>query len=301
MTALPENAPIFDLMLGIPSVHQKESYDFMRPLFRDAESLRSFEFPAEYMFKDYPRIGPQEDYAAYTVGLMDAVGIRAALLGVSARNEVALRALRDYPTRFVPEMMVQPNGGMEAVREVQRMDDLYGLAAVSAFPSGYFPQVPIADKAFFPLYACLVERKLPFFVCVGVPGPRIPMEPQLVEQLDELAWFFPDLTIVMRHGAEPWADLAVKLMLKYPNLYYSTSAFAPRHYPKVIVDYANTRGADKILYAGYFPAGLTLERIIGELPQVPFLPHVWTKFLYQNACRVLKRVPTDFPVSGNLG
>jgi predicted TIM-barrel fold metal-dependent hydrolase len=215
---------------------------------------------------------------------------------VSARNEVALRALRDYPTRFVPEMMVQPNGGMEAVREVQRMDDLHGLAAVSAFPSGYFPQVPIADKAFFPLYACLVERKLPFFVCVGVPGPRIPMEPQLVEQLDELAWFFPDLTIVMRHGAEPWADLAVKLMLKYPNLYYSTSAFAPRHYPKVIVDYANTRGADKILYAGYFPAGLTLERIIGELPQVPFLPHVWPKFLYQNACRVLKRVPTDFPV-----
>jgi len=28
------------------------------------------------------------------------------------------------------------------------------------------------------------------------------------------------------HGCEPWADLAVKLMLKWPNLYYSTSAFA---------------------------------------------------------------------------
>ena len=106
MTAPPPNAPVIDLMLGIPSLHQKEAYDFMRPLFRDQESLRSFEFPAEYMFKDYPRIGPQEDYAAYTVSLMDAVGIRAALLGVSARNTVALRALQDYPTRFVPEMMV---------------------------------------------------------------------------------------------------------------------------------------------------------------------------------------------------
>ena len=105
----------------------------------------------------------------------------------------------------------------------------------------------------------------------------------------------------MRHGAEPWADLAVKLMLKYPNLYYSTSAFAPRHYPKAIVDYANSRGADKILYAGYFPAGLTLERIIGELPRVSFKPEVWPKFLYGNACRVLKRVPTDFPFSGDLG
>ncbi len=63
--------------------------------------------------------------------------------------------------------------------------------------------------------------------------------------------------------------LAVKLMLKWPNLYYSTSAFAPRYYPQAIIDYANTRGADKIMYAGYFPMGLTLERIFSELPNVP--------------------------------
>ena len=39
----------------------------------------------------------------------------------------------------------------------------------------------------------------------------------------------------MRHGAEPWADLAVKLMLKWPNLYYSTTAFAPKYYPDDVV------------------------------------------------------------------
>ena len=71
----------------------------------------------------------------------------------------------------------------------------------------------------------------------------------------------------MRHGAEPWDELAVKLMLKWPNLYYSTSAFAPRYYPEPIVDYANTRGADKVMYAGYFPMGLSLERIFSELPE----------------------------------
>ena len=73
----------------------------------------------------------------------------------------------------------------------------------------------------------------------------------------------------MRHGAEPWDALAVKLMLKWPNLYYSTSAFAPRYYPQTIIDYANTRGADKVMYAGYFPMGLSLERIFAELPNVP--------------------------------
>jgi predicted TIM-barrel fold metal-dependent hydrolase len=123
---------------------------------------------------------------------------------------------------------------------------------------------------------------------MGVPGPRLPMDPQRVELLDEVCWFFPELRIVTRHGCEPWTELAVKLMLKYPNLYYMTSAFAPRFYPKDIIDFANTRGAKKILYAGYFPMGLSLERIFGDMPAVPFKDDVWPLFLRDNAIRVFK-------------
>ena len=97
----------------------------------------------------------------------------------------------------------------------------------------------------------------------------------------------PELVFVTRHGCEPWADLAVKLMLKWPNLYYSTSAFAPKYYPKAIVDYANTRGAHEVIYAGYSPMGLSLERILGDMPGVPFRDDVWPKFLRENARRVL--------------
>ena len=97
---------------------------------------------------------------------------------------------------------------------------------------------------------------------------------------------FPELTFVTRHGCEPWQDLAVKLMLKWPNLYYSTSAFAPKHYPKEIIHYANTRGADKIMYAGYFPMGLSLERIMTDMPKVGFKDDVWPKFLRENALRL---------------
>jgi len=67
-----------------------------------------------------------------------------------------------------------------------------------------------------------------------------------------------------------------------------TSAFAPKHYPKAIIDYANTRGADKIMFCGYFPAGLTLERQFDDMPKVPFRDHVWPKFLRENALRVSK-------------
>jgi len=93
---------------------------------------------------------------------------------------------------------------------------------------------------------------------------------------------------VMRHGAEPWQDLAVKLMLKWPGLHYMTSAFAPKYYPKAIIDYANTRGADKVMYAGYYPMGLSLRRIFEEMPSVPLKQDVWPKFLRENARRVFR-------------
>jgi predicted TIM-barrel fold metal-dependent hydrolase len=258
----------------------------MKPLFRDKQSLEQFEFPVEYMFKDVPKTGQQGDYIKYTLEKMDQHGIERALIGASLENETSCLALRHHPDRFLASSHADPNQGMEGVARLVREHEEFGTVAVGAFPCGYVPQVPINDKAFYPIYAKCVELDIPIFCCAGVPGPRIPMAPQKVELVDEVCWFFPELKFVFRHGCEPWTDLAVKLMLKWPNLYYSTSAFAPKHYPRAIVDYANTRGADKILYAGYFPMGLSLERIFRELPEVPFRDHVWPKFLRENALRV---------------
>jgi hypothetical protein len=80
-------------------------------------------------------------------------------------------------------------------------------------------------------------------------------------------------------------------MLKWPGLHFSTSAFAPKYYPKAVLDYANSRGADKIIFAGYFPMGLSLQRIMTELPDVPLKDEVWPKFLRGNALRVLGLEP----------
>jgi predicted TIM-barrel fold metal-dependent hydrolase len=66
------------------------------------------------------------------------------------------------------------------------------------------------------------------------------------------------------------------------------SAFAPKYYPKAIIDYANSRGSEKIMYAGYFPAGLTLERIFTEMKNVPLNDNVWPKFLRENAMKLFK-------------
>nr|WP_157218884.1 amidohydrolase family protein [Sphingomonas formosensis] len=282
---MPNDVPVIDTMLGIPSnAARTDWYDWFRPLLRDRESLDAFEMPAQYMFKGVPDIGEQADYLAWTIGEMDRFNIAKALVGFDPSLVGRIRS--EYPDRFAFDLPLDPNRGMEEVRRIKQIHAEYGLAAVSVFPAGTWPQVPINHKYMFPIYTACSELGLPILLNVGVPGPRIPMENQKVEHLDEICWFFPDLKIVMRHGAEPWEALAVKLMLKWPNLYYSTSAFAPKHYPKAIIDFANTRGADKIIYAGYFPMGLSLDRIFRELEDVPFKDEVWPKFLAGNARRV---------------
>ena len=277
--------PVIDTMIGFPHEGSAQ-YDFIRKQTKDRESKESFEFPVEYMFKDVPKGLPTDDPVSLVLQQMDRFGIEKAMIGVS--EDSAELALKTFPDRFVPSgAIADPNDVMGSVNAIRRAYERYGIRATSVFPAGTFPQVPIDDPKMYPIYATCVELGIPIFVCAGIPGPRVPFAPQEVSRIDVVMFDFPDLVFITRHGCEPWQDLAVKLMLKWPNLYYSTSAFAPKYYPKAIIDYANSRGADKVLYAGYFPMGLSLERIFSELPKVPLRDEVWPKFLYGNAARIL--------------
>ncbi len=215
-------------------------------------------------------------------------GVAVGLISVSADPVLAERAMTEYPGRFVGSWTVDPNEGMAGIRKLVDACARWDIRAVSFFPHMVQPQVAIDAALAYPVYAKCVELGLPIFITAGIAGPRVPSKVQHVELLDQIMYDFPELVVVMRHGAEPWVDLAIKLMIKWPNLHYSTTAFAPRFYPKQIVDYANTRGADRVLYGGYFPMGLSLERIMIELPDVPFGDEAWPKFLRGNAMRILK-------------
>ena len=282
--ARPQNLGIVDTMIGFPASDFAQ-YDFIRAQLNDGAT--DFDFPVEYMFKNVPKdLYGSKDPISVTLHEMDRFDIEIGLIGVG--GDVSRKALTDYPDRFVPQGSVDPNTGMEGVRNMVRQYEEFGVRSFGAFNAGYNPQVGINDALMYPIYAKCVELDVPIFSCVGVPGPRFPMWPQHVELLDKVMYDFPELVFVTRHGCEPWEDLAVKLMLKWPNLYYSTSAFAPKYYPEAIIKYANSRGADKVIYAGYFPMGLSVERIMTDMKDVAFKDEVWPKFLRDNARKVLK-------------
>ena len=286
---MPTDIGAVDTMLGFPHPDMKEVYRFITRQTKDVQSKEEFDFPVEYMFKDVPEkaLEGADDPIGVTLREMDLWGIDKGLIGVGDPSGIGAEAIKLHPDRFIASSSADPNDGMAGINRLVREHETYGTRAVGVFPAGTFPQVPINDKKMYPIYAKCVELGIPLFCCAGIPGPRLQAACQHVELIDEVMFDFPDLIFVTRHGCEPWTELAVKLMLKWPGLHYSTSAFAPKYYPQDIVNYANTRGADKIIYAGYFPMGLSIERIMTEMPNVGFKDDVWPKFLRTNALRVL--------------
>jgi predicted TIM-barrel fold metal-dependent hydrolase len=278
---------MIDTMIGFKHRDVRAAYAGMREMVRDRDTREKFAFPVEYMFKDVPDGDLRGDAIDETLAEMDRFGVEQGL--VSVNDDTGKRAVELHPNRFIATLDIQPGTGLRAGQAIHaaHRSTATGLRAVSTMPAGMVEPLPINHLQWMPIYQACVELGIPLFMCMGVPGPRVPMATQKVEMLDEICASFPELTIVTRHGCEPWQQVAVKLMEKWPNLYYSTSAFAPRYYPREIIDFANNGGADKIIYAGYFPMGLTLERIMRELDALPLRDEVWPKFLRENAQMVL--------------
>jgi predicted TIM-barrel fold metal-dependent hydrolase len=283
---VPADIAVIDTMIGLPMVDRLEWQQTMAAVLRDQGS-RGFTHPAGYMYKHTPEVPRDADSIDRLLFEMDRFGIERGLVPVDLADHLHVRALRDHSDRLLGSLEVDPNRGVDATRDLQRAVEDHGIVAAQFFPAGKNPPVPINSKYAYLVYAKCVELDIPVFVQGGVPGPRVPFASQDPGLVDEVCYDFPDLRFVFRHGCEPWVDLTVKLLLKWPNLYYSTTAIAPKYYAPAIVAFANTRGADKVVYGGYYPWGLELERIFGELEGVPFRDHVWPKFLHDNAARVL--------------
>ena len=116
----------------------------------------------------------------------------------------------------------------------------------------------------------------------GMPGPPLPPEPQNPIHLDRVLYRFPELRLCMIHGAEPWWDIAIRLMLKYRNTRLMTSAWSPKRLPDSLLHYMRTRGSTKVIYASDWPV-LKMRRVVPEARELDLPTDVLDNYLYNNA------------------
>lgn len=217
--------------------------------------------------------------------LMDRLGVEKALIShaTSEKDGRALRFVEADPDRFSLAVHVDPR---KVMRDLWKLEDLvkaHPVACAAVVPFGI--DLPPSDALYYPLYAKCTELDLPLRINTGLPGPPVPGECQDPIHLDRVCHRFPDLTICMAHGADPWWDLAIRLMIKWKGLHVMTSAYSPKRLPPEVIHFMNTRGQDKVLFASDHPA-LGMERTLTEARALDLRDGVLDKYLRTNAERV---------------
>jgi predicted TIM-barrel fold metal-dependent hydrolase len=217
---------------------------------------------------------------------MDKHGVERAILLTNVRSgeDRGQRYAAEHPGRFALGV-----GGLDLLRPVKAMRKLesfvkdhpvaYVVMGPSFWGDGMYPP---SDAVYYPLYAKACELDLPVCLNTGIPGPPLPAEAQHPIHLDRVCIRFPELKLCMIHGADPWWDVAIRLMLKYRNLRLMTSAWSPKRLPESLLHYMRTRGQDRIVFASDSPV-LSLERTLGEAAKLDLSDDVRDKWLYQNA------------------
>lgn len=217
---------------------------------------------------------------------MDEQGVQKAILMDSLANPstTARKFAEAKPDRFALAM-----GGVNLLRPVPSLRLL--AAIVGDLPVAYAVvgpsfwgdgQYPPSDAVYYPLYAKCAELDLPLCINTGIPGPPIPGEVQHPMHLDRVCVRFPELRLCMIHGADPWWDVAIRLLLKYANLRLMTSAWSPKRLPESLLHYMRTRGRDKVIYASDWPV-LPMRRVIPEARALDLPADVLDNYLYNNA------------------
>jgi predicted TIM-barrel fold metal-dependent hydrolase len=217
---------------------------------------------------------------------MDANGVERAILMASAsdRDSRARSFVESQPDRFALAV-----GGFNLLRPMPTVRKLeafvrdhpvaYAVVGPSFWGDGRYPPT---DPVYYPLYTKCCELDLPLCMNTGIPGPPLPAEPQHPLHLDRVCYRFPELKLCMIHGADPWWDTAIRLMLKYENLRLMTSAWSPKRLPESLLHYMRTRGKDRIVFASDYPV-LSFERTLGEAANLDLPDEVRRAWLYDNA------------------
>jgi uncharacterized protein len=217
---------------------------------------------------------------------MDAHGVERAILMTRIDGE------GDRAQRFAaaePERFMLAAGGMNLLKPMKSLRALesfvnahpvaYAVVGPSFWGDGMYPP---SDAVYYPLYTKCCELDLPLCLNTGIPGPPIPGDAQHPMHLDRVCVRFPELRLCMIHGADPWWDVAIRLMLKYRNLRLMTSAWSPKRLPESLLHFMRTRGTDRVMHASDYPV-LPFARVLGEAAALDLPDDVRQAWLHDNA------------------
>jgi hypothetical protein len=244
-------------------------------------------------------IAKGQDTAAF-VKTLDAVGVdkviipstkmrshrkRQMMYSIEVEEIAAVSA--QAPDRIYGAFGIDPYQIMDGVRGLEASVRDHGFVAAHVHPYGF--ALPVNSREWYPFYAKCVELEIPVLIQVGHSAEFMPSAVGQPILIDDIALDFPELTIVACHMGWPWVEELIALGWKHPNVYIATTAHAPRYWDQKFVQFANSRGKDKVVFGSDWPV-LTHERCAREIAELGMREESLDKLLRTNALRIFPRL-----------
>jgi len=279
------------------------SIDIIANLF-DPASVRLKQNGLDEAFKTQVRMDPKirggitvRDY----LKKMDRAGIERSLLAAVRAGDMAVKGSWElpyervakvclkYPTRFSGLAGVDPFRGMQGLKDLEYAVKKLKFVGAHLYPH-WFGLAPDHAK-YYPYYAKCCELDIPIMMQVGhnlvySRERRLPSVGRPI-CLDQVAIDFPELMLIGIHIGVPWTDEMLSMCWKHENIYVAGDAYAPKHWPKQYVRYADSYGSHKVMFGTDWPV-IDPERAVREIDELGMRPDSKAKMMRGNALRVFK-------------
>ncbi len=156
-------------------------------------------------------------------------------------------------------------------------------------------QVATNDARHYPVYQVCEELGIPVAINAGIPGPRVRSKVQHPELLEDVLIDFPDLVVIVAHMGHPYEELLMNYMRKWPNLYLSCTAYAPRYMDPNLVTFMNTKTYRGRVLWGSDEPWFPMRRSLAEARELPLDDDAMAQFLGGTARRLLDRTDALMP------
>jgi predicted TIM-barrel fold metal-dependent hydrolase len=273
----------------------------------DPEAVRRDQTGIDENFKRQVRMEPKlwggisaSDY----LRKMDRAGIeRSLLIAVRAGDlrvklsfelpyERVAKVCAKFPDRFSGLAGVDPTRGIQQLKDLDHAVNELGFVGAHYYPH-WFGLPPDHAKT-YPVYARCEELGIPIMMQIGhnlvySKERRLPSVGRPI-CLDQVAIDFPTLKLLGIHVGIPWTDEAISMAWKHDNVYLAGDAYAPKHWPKAFVHYANTYGSHKVLFGTDWPV-IDPERAVEEIAALELRPESHRRLMRDNALAVFDRLP----------
>lgn len=230
------------------------------------------------------------------VGEMDAQGItHAVVMGRgnepgSSNAELAVFLSGRTNGRFIGFIGADSLDIAGAVDAVETYAPTGLFRGVSLNPATLQPRTPIGDPSWDPLFEAALKHGLPVSITLsgllGLIGPSIDYDFARPAGLIRAAKAYPDLKIIISHGAWPFVGEAITAATLCPNIYLSPDLYSRFPGSELYVEAANFNLSNQLLFGSCYP-NVPYDFALSHFKSQNWNEGVLRKILYENGAKLL--------------